>query len=91
MSAIRDFVDWSVVHRAMPALQYVIEPALRIHFEGNDVRVNDGLNYESEYRGFGGNWDYYSAISVDLSIGRHEVMLFSIYYLYSHFMVEYLD
>ena len=50
LNALRNLVDLSRVRRAMLSdVQYVIEPPLRIRFEGNDVRVGDEAVYEPEY------------------------------------------
>ena len=92
-NALRNLVDLSRVCRAMLSdVQYVIEPPLRIRFEGNDVRVGDEAVYEPEYIYFTDDfWMFGLAISVDLSTGHSDSMQFSIYHVLDKFMVDFLD
>ena len=91
LNALRNLVDLSGVRRAMPEVQYVIKPGFRIWFEGNDVRANDGIVYEPEYKDFGGIWGFDGAISVELTTGHSDKMLFAMYYAFDRFMVDFLD
>ena len=91
--ALRNLVDLSRVCRAMLSdVQYVIRPALRISFKGNDVRVGEDAVYDPEYIHFTDDFGMYDlAIEVDLSTGRSDSMRFSIYHVLDKFMVDFLD
>ena len=91
LDALNCVVRLSKVRRARPEAKCVLKPGFRIWFEGNDVRVNDGIVYEPEYKDFGGIWGVDSAISVELTTGHSDKMLFAMYYAFDRFMVDFLD
>ena len=84
-------VDLSTIRRAIPEAEYALKPGFRISYKDNDVRISDRVFYEPEYRDFGGVWGFDSAISVELTTGHSERMLFSMYYVFDKFMVDFLD
>ena len=91
LDALNCVVSLSKVHRARPEAKCLLKPGFMIWFEGNDVRVNDGIVYEPEYNDFGGIWGFDSAISVELTTGHSDKMLFAMYYAFDRFMVDFLD
>ena len=91
LDALNCLVSLSKVRRAIPEAKYVPKPGLRIQFEGNNVCANDGIVYEPEYKDFGGIWGFDSAISVELTTGLSDKMLFAMYYVFDRFMVDFLD
>ena len=93
LNALRNLVDLIRIRRAMLSdVQYVIRPALRIRFEGNDVRVGDDAVYEPEYIHFTDDFGMFGlAISVDLSTGHSDSILYSTYHVLDKFVVDFLD
>ena len=91
LDALNCLISLSKVRRAIPGAEYVPKPGFRIQFEGNNVRVNDGIVYEPEYKDFGGIWGFDSAISVELTTGHSDKMLFAMYYAFDRFVVDFLD